>query len=116
MKYTDAELAERFGVSEISIKRKLHRLNLSRVHGKRNTHKVNISVEKKGHSSKLEVYEITKASYSENQKIFHQIWKDEGVIKQIFKTREGNMAMRVNFKRVGEKVLIYGIEDKDNSQ
>ncbi|MDD2714617.1 MAG: hypothetical protein PHW04_01855 [Candidatus Wallbacteria bacterium] len=121
MKYSDKELSDRFSVSEVAIKRKLHRLKLSRAQKRKEkaeTFKVKAApiVKIKNETTRIvksnvEVYNIGKKNYELNQKIFHQIWKDEGVVKNLFQTREGNSAMLVDFKRMGEKVLIFGIND-----
>lgn len=120
MKYSDKELANRFSVSEVAIKRKLHRLKLSRAKKRREkpdsvtrskttTRRKSESI--RSNKANIEVYTINKNTYELNQKIFHQIWKDEGTVKELFNTSAGNLAMRVNFKRLGEKVLVYGMAD-----
>jgi len=114
MKYNDRELAERFCVSEVAVKRKLHRLNLSRVQKRREKSKGSTKVTVKtprATRQNMDIYKIDKKEYFVDQKIFHQIWKDEGTVKRLFRTREGNDAMDVNFKRLGEKTLIFGISD-----
>ncbi|MDD5091969.1 MAG: hypothetical protein PHQ23_13765 [Candidatus Wallbacteria bacterium] len=120
MKYSDRELARRFTVSEVAIKRKLHRLKLSRAKKrKEKTEPVKnrpvIMMKKKPDikpaKNNIEVYSIIKTVYELNQKIFHQIWKDEGIVKDLFHTKQGNNAMIVNFKRLGERVLVFGVSE-----
>jgi len=114
MKYTDRELAERFSVSEVAVKRKLHRLNLSRVQKRKEKNSSTFSTSVKAPKTSkqnMDVYKIEKKEYHVNQKIFHQIWKDEGTVTKLFTTREGNNAMNVVFKRLGNKTLIFGIAD-----
>lgn len=120
MKFSDREMAEKFRVSEVAIKRKLHRLKLSRAQKRKEkcepvraakTPTVRVRPETRNIRTSVEIYNIQKTSYELHQKIFHQIWKDEGVIRNLFQTSEGNQAMLVDFKRLGEKILIFGIND-----
>lgn len=119
---SDAELAKHFGVTATSIKRKLHRLKLSRSARKSNkkdttgsakTGTSSTRTSASDSSSRQEVKvrpDVTVYSMSDsfkvNQKIYHEFWKDEGVVKKVYKTDGGNNAIIVDFKKLGERKLI----------
>lgn len=121
LEQSDAELAKHFDVTATSIKRKLHRLKLSRsvrksarkdsakqgrtqsvarVSAPEATRKPDIR-----HRPDVSVYSMSD-SYKVNQKVYHDFWKDEGVVKKVFKTAGGNRAILVDFDKLGERKLI----------
>ncbi len=118
MKMSDEDLAEHFDVTAISIRRKLHRLELSRLQEKKkmmrqkNSRK-NIMTRinrkrKKQKDTLADLYKINR-EYQVFQKIYHEIWKKEGVVKKIIDSGAMKM-MLVDFEDIGEKKLVMGLD------
>ncbi|MCK9223883.1 MAG: hypothetical protein M0Q02_02255 [Candidatus Muirbacterium halophilum] len=119
MKINDEELSVYFDVTSISIRRKLHRLGLSRLQEKKrlikkaNVKKNIISrINRKKQKKKKEYVDIyrTNKEYQIFQKIYHEIWRKEGTVKEIINSGSMKM-MLVDFEDIGEKKLVMGLLD-----
>ena len=119
MRMNDDELASHFDVTSISIRRKLHRLGLSRLQEKKKIMKktqINkrnimsrINRKKKTKKELVDIYRTNK-EYEIFQKIYHEIWRKEGTVKEIINS--GNIKMMlVEFEDIGEKKLVMGLSD-----
>jgi Zn-dependent peptidase ImmA (M78 family) len=120
MKMSDEELARSFDVTAISIRRKLHRLNLSRLQEKKKMQdktsfrqKIINRISKKRKIRKetyADLYKISK-EYKLFDKIYHEIWKKEGVVKKIITNDSSALKyMIVDFEDIGEKKLVMGLQ------
>jgi len=123
MKMTDDELAKQFDVTSISIRRKLHRLGLSRLQEKKRMRaktkakdgyarnvreRIRKAAGRNTRRERADIYKINQ-EYKKFQKIYHEIWKKEGVVKDIINNNDGRKMMLVDFEDIGVKKLVMGL-------